>query len=65
MSQGRRRAGLRGASLRVRVMAAAALLVALTSLVAAVLGTTLLRSYLLSRVDTQLQDFATVANQDA
>ena len=43
-------------------MAAAALLVVLTSLVTAVLGTTLLRSYLLSRTDSQLQDFATVAN---
>jgi two-component system OmpR family sensor kinase len=50
-------------SLRSRVMAVAALLVFLTSLVTAVLGTTLLRSYLLSRVDTQLQDFATVANR--
>jgi len=44
-------------------MAVAALLVVLTSLVTAVLGTTLLRSYLLSRADTQLQDFATVANR--
>jgi two-component system, OmpR family, sensor kinase len=42
-------------------MATAALLVLLTSLVTAVLGTTLLRSYLLSRADSQLQDFATVA----
>jgi two-component system OmpR family sensor kinase len=42
-------------------MAAAALLVVLTSLVTAVLGTTLLRSYLLSRTDSQLQDFTTVA----
>ena len=48
MSTGRWRAAVRGASLRTRVMAAAALLVALTSLVTAVLGTTLLRSYLLS-----------------
>ena len=63
MSSGRRRVGLRGASLRVRVMAAAALLVALTSLVAAVLGTTLLRSYLLSRSDSQLRDFAKVASR--
>jgi signal transduction histidine kinase len=63
VSPGRRRAGLRGASLRVRVMAAAALLVALTSLVAAVLGTTLLRSYLLSRSDSQLRDFAKVASR--
>jgi signal transduction histidine kinase len=53
----------RGASLRTRVMAAAALLVVLTSLVTAVLGTTLLRSYLLSRADDQLQDFATVATR--
>jgi two-component system OmpR family sensor kinase len=60
---GRWRAAVRGMSLRSRVMAVAALLVFLTSLVTAVLGTTLLRSYLLSRVDTQLQDFATVANR--
>jgi two-component system, OmpR family, sensor kinase len=63
VSSGRRRAGVRGASLRVRVMAVAALLVALTSLVAAVLGTTLLRSYLLSRSDSQLRDFAKVASR--
>ena len=44
-------------------MAAAALLVALTSLVAAVLGTTLLRSYLLSRSDSQLLDFSKVASR--
>ena len=56
-------AAVQGASLRTRVMAAAALLVVLTSLVTAVLGTTLLRSYLLSRADSQLQDFATVANR--
>ena len=55
--------GLRGASLRTRVMATAALLVVLTSLVTAVLGTTLLRSYLLSRSDAQLRDFATVASR--
>jgi signal transduction histidine kinase len=54
---------VRGASLRTRVMAAAALLVALTSLVTAVLGTTLLRSYLLSRSDAQLLDFAKVASR--
>jgi two-component system, OmpR family, sensor kinase len=54
---------VRGASLRTRVMAAAALLVVLTSAVTAVLGTTLLRSYLLSRSDTQLRDFATVASR--
>jgi two-component system OmpR family sensor kinase len=44
-------------------MAAAALLVVLTSLVTAVLGTTLLRSYLLSRSDSQLRNFATVASR--
>ena len=54
---------MRGASLRTQVMAAAALLVVLTSAVTAVLGTTLLRSYLLSRSDGQLRDFATVATR--
>ena len=44
-------------------MATAALLVVLTSLVTAFLGTTLLRSYLLSRVDDQLQDFSKVASR--
>ena len=44
-------------------MAAAGLLVLLTCLVTAVLGTTLLRSYLLSRTDAQLRDFATVAGR--
>jgi two-component system, OmpR family, sensor kinase len=57
------RAAARGSSLRTRVMAAAALLVVLTSLVTAVLGTALLRSYLLSRSDAQLRDFATVASR--
>jgi hypothetical protein len=42
-------------------MAAAALLVALTCLVTVVLGTTLLRSYLLSRSDAQLGDSPKVA----
>ena len=50
-------------SLRTRVMATAALLVALTSLVTGVLGTTLLSSYLLSRSDAQLRDFAKVASR--
>jgi signal transduction histidine kinase len=59
---GRWRKAVRGASLRTRVMAAAALLVALTCLVTAFLGTTLLRSYLLSRSDAQLRDFAKVAS---
>jgi two-component system OmpR family sensor kinase len=44
-------------------MAAAALLVALTCLVTGVLGTALLRSYLLSRSDAQLREFATVASR--
>jgi two-component system OmpR family sensor kinase len=57
------RAAIGRASLRTRVMAAAALLVILTSLVTAVLGTTLLRSYLLSRSDAQLRNFATVASR--
>jgi signal transduction histidine kinase len=44
-------------------MATAALLVVLTSLVTAILGTTLLRSYLLTRADDQLQDFSKVATR--
>jgi two-component system, OmpR family, sensor kinase len=60
---GRLRSAVRGASLRTRVMAIAALLVALTSLVAAFLGVTLLRSYLLYRSDSQLRSFATVAGR--
>jgi signal transduction histidine kinase len=55
------RRAVRGASLRTRVMGAAALLVLLTSAVTLILGTALLRGYLLSRADTQLRDFATVA----
>jgi two-component system, OmpR family, sensor kinase len=51
------------ASLRARVMAAAAILVALTSLVTGFLGTALLRSYLYGRVDAQLRDFAAVASR--
>jgi two-component system OmpR family sensor kinase len=53
---------VREASLRTRVMAAAALLVVLTSLVTGVLGATLLRSYLLARSDSQLRNFAQVAD---
>ena len=63
MRAGRLRRAVRGASLRTRVMAAGAFLVALTRLVSAVLGTTLLRSYLLSRSDAQLPDFAKVASR--
>ncbi len=51
------------ASLRARVMAAAAILVALTSLVTGFLGTALLRSYLYSRADAQLNHFAAVASR--
>jgi two-component system OmpR family sensor kinase len=46
------------ASLRVRVMAAAALLVAVTSLLMGLLGTVLLRGYLYGRVDAQLRSFS-------
>ena len=63
MRAGRWRKAVRGASLRTRMMAAAALLVALTCLVTAVLGTTLLHSYLLSRSDAQRRDFAKVASR--
>jgi two-component system OmpR family sensor kinase len=44
-------------------MAVAALLVALTCVVTGVLGTALLRGYLLARSDSQLRDFTQVANQ--
>ena len=54
---------LADASLRARVMATAAILVALTSLVTGLLGTALLRSYLYSRADAQLRVFATVASR--
>jgi two-component system OmpR family sensor kinase len=52
------RAPLARASLRVRVMAAAAVLVAVTSLLMGLLGTVLLRGYLVSRVDAQLSTFS-------
>ncbi|HEY6787805.1 MAG TPA: HAMP domain-containing sensor histidine kinase [Trebonia sp.] len=58
----RPRGALRAASIRTRVMAAATLLVALTSLVTGFLGTTLLRSYLLDRSDSQLRNYATVVS---
>ena len=57
----RLRAVLGGASLRVRVMAVATLLVAITCLVTGVVGATLLRGYLLGRSDAQLRGFAHVA----
>jgi signal transduction histidine kinase len=59
----RTRGALDGTSLRTRVMAAAAFLVVLTSLVTGVLGTTLLRSYLLGRSDSQLRSFAEAASR--
>jgi signal transduction histidine kinase len=58
-----RRSGLADASLRARVMAAAAILVALTSLVTGFFGTALLRSYLYSQADAQLRHFAAVASR--
>jgi two-component system, OmpR family, sensor kinase len=51
------------ASLRVRVMAAAALLVAVTSLLMGLLGTVLLRGYLFGRVDAQLRSFSMFASR--
>jgi two-component system OmpR family sensor kinase len=51
---------LANASLRVRVMAAAAVLVAITSMLMGLLGTALLRGYLYDRADTQLKNFATI-----
>jgi len=46
------------ASLRVRVMAAAAVLVAVTSVLMGLLGTVLLRGYLFGRVDAQLRTYS-------
>ena len=57
-------AAVASASLRVRVMAVAALLVTITSVVMGSLGTTLLHGYLLSRADQQLRDFAMVASRN-
>src|SRR5262249_53119773 len=52
------RTALARASLRVRVLAAAAVLVAVTSVLMGLLGTVLLRGYLYGRVDTQLRTFS-------
>ncbi|MDX6337192.1 MAG: two-component system, OmpR family, sensor kinase [Streptosporangiaceae bacterium] len=60
----RLRTALANASLRVRVMAVAAFLVTITSVVMGSLGTTLLQGYLLSRADQQLRDFASVASRN-
>jgi len=57
-------AALGKASLRARVMAAAAFLVVITSVVMGSLGTTLLHGYLLGRADQQLRDFASVASRN-
>ncbi len=51
------------ASLRVRVMAVAAVLVAVTSVLMGLLGTVLLRDYLFGRVDAQLRTFAMFASK--
>ena len=51
------RALLANASLRVRVMVAAAILVTVTSALMGLLGTTLLRGFLMNRMDTQLRNF--------
>ena len=59
----RRRGELADASLRVRVMAAAAILVALTSLVTGFFSPALLRTYLYSRADAQLRHFAAIASR--
>ena len=56
------RAALAKASLRVRVMAVAAVLVTITSVVMGSLGTALLHGYLLQRGDQQLRAFASVAS---
>ena len=58
----RLRAALANASLRVRVMAVAAILVTITSVVMGSLGTALLQGYLISRADQQLRSFAAVAS---
>jgi two-component system OmpR family sensor kinase len=57
----RLRAVLGRASLLVRVMVAAGVLVMVTSVVMGSLGVTLLRGYLFSRVDAQLKAFSTIS----
>ncbi|HEV3067872.1 MAG TPA: HAMP domain-containing sensor histidine kinase [Streptosporangiaceae bacterium] len=58
-------APLARASLRVRVMAVAVVLVAVTSLLMGLLGTVLLRGYLFSRVDAQLRSFSAFVSRVA
>jgi two-component system OmpR family sensor kinase len=53
------------ASLRVRVMASAAVLVAVTSLLMGLLGTVLLLGYLFGRVDAQLRKFSAFISKAA
>jgi two-component system, OmpR family, sensor kinase len=60
----RLRTGLANASLRVRVMAVAAFLVTITSVVMGSLGTALLHGYLLGRADQQLRAFGSVASRN-
>jgi signal transduction histidine kinase len=60
----RLRTAVASASLRVRVMAVAAVLVTITSVVMGSLGTALLHWYLLGRADQQLRDFAAVADRN-
>ncbi len=60
-----RRTVLARASLRVRLMAAAAVLVAVTSLLMGLLGTVLLRDYLYRRVDAQLSTFSSFISRVA
>ena len=54
---------LANASLRVRIMVAAAILVMVTSAVMGLLGTTLLRGYLMNRIDTQLRTLSSALAQ--
>ena len=54
---------LANASLRVRVMAAAAILVTVTSAVMGLLGVALLRGYLMNRIDTQLRNFGSAVTR--
>ena len=65
LRRGALRTALARASLRVRVMAAAAVLVAVTSVRMGLLGTVLLRGYLFGRVDAQLRKFSAFISKAA
>ncbi|HWW46171.1 MAG TPA: hypothetical protein VN180_13955, partial [Acidimicrobiia bacterium] len=54
---------LANASLRVRVLAVAAILVTVTSAVMGLVGVTMLRGYLMNRIDTQLRNFGSAATR--